>query len=54
MIRYGLPYNSPQNQVNPNFGIPRVVNDVLFFMTCLTLINVIKGSFLFVLVLLGF
>ncbi len=43
VLRWGLPYNSPQNQMVLTIYSFRVISDLAFFMACLILLNILKG-----------
>jgi hypothetical protein len=39
----GLPYGSPQNYVNFTIGTYRVINDIMFFVVTMLVLNILKG-----------
>lgn len=43
LLRWGLPYNTPQNQMVLTIYSFRVVSDLAFFMSCLIMLNILKG-----------
>lgn len=44
LLRYGFPFNTPANQMVVSIQIPRVINDVSFFILCLIMVNILKGK----------
>ena len=43
MVRLGLPYGSPQNYVNFTIETYRVINDIMFFVVTMLILNILKG-----------
>lgn len=43
MVRLGLPYGSPQNYVNFTIETYRVINDIMFFVVTMLVLNILKG-----------
>lgn len=44
LIRLGFPYSSPANQMEQTISSYRVFNDILFFLACIIMSNVLKGT----------
>ena len=42
-MRLGLPYGSPQNYVNFTIETYRVINDIMFFVVTMLILNILKG-----------
>ncbi len=43
LIRWGLPYGSPENQMETTISTYRVFSDVMFFVATMLMLNILKG-----------
>jgi len=43
LVRLGLPYGSPENYVVFTLGTYRVMNDIMFFVVTMLILNILKG-----------
>jgi hypothetical protein len=49
LLRQGVPYASPQNQMHLDIVDYRVFNDILFFIMSMLMLNMLKGMCFFLL-----
>ena len=45
LVRLGFPYASPQNLMRLDIGTYRIINDVLFFIMSMLMLNILKGIY---------
>lgn len=45
LVRLGFPYASPQNLMKLDIGTYRIINDVLFFIMSMLMLNILKGIY---------